>query len=472
MATTTAIAVLPETALVGQSVAITVTVADVGTPLGIPSGSVKITDGARVLGSGKLGSDGTFTCDAAFTAAGPQTIVAAYTPPTGAIPTPATYIASSRKRDADRLPEPVNHDAGRGHVRDGQHGHDHPDGHGHGQHGHGRRTTGSVTFLEGKTLIGASILGAGGKATLKVAASKVAGQSVTAVYGGDANFAGGSGGLTLAAGLAPTTTTVGSSASPLGPWQQATFTATVTAASTPTGTVQFLVDGVAYGSPLSLTGNEASVTLMAGLTPGRHTIAAAYSGDTSTAASGGSLTVVVAPASTVLTIAPLPSPAGIGQSVSFAVTVSSPYGTPAGTVALEQGRRGPEYRHSRRRHGHDPGVVSKHRGTDDHGHVQPAQGRGNLRCRQRHADRDGVPEGNLHGGHRLGRFGGLRAVGQVHGHRNGHRHANRLDHVHGRYKDPGHGNPRARRGHLHHLGSGCGRPLNHGRIPRQHNFQR
>ena len=66
--------------------------------------------------------------------------------------------------------------------------------------------------------------------------------------------------------------------------QSVTVTATVTAVSqgagTPTGTIQFAVDGTNYGSALTMSGGSASLTTTPTyLTAGTHTITAVYSPD-------------------------------------------------------------------------------------------------------------------------------------------------------------------------------------------------
>jgi streptogramin lyase len=77
----------------------------------------------------------------------------------------------------------------------------------------------------------------------------------------------------------PTTTGLMSSANPSVYGQPVTFTATVSAASgTPTGSVQFQVDGNNLGGPVSLVNGSASLTT-ATLTAGSHTVTAIYSGD-------------------------------------------------------------------------------------------------------------------------------------------------------------------------------------------------
>jgi RHS repeat-associated protein len=63
-----------------------------------------------------------------------------------------------------------------------------------------------------------------------------------------------------------------------------TFTATVTpdqsGAGTPTGTVQFIVDGANLGPPLAIIGGVATSTPIETLSAGPHTVSAVYSGDT------------------------------------------------------------------------------------------------------------------------------------------------------------------------------------------------
>jgi hypothetical protein len=93
--------------------------------------------------------------------------------------------------------------------------------------------------------------------------------------------------------LAATTTTVASSVNPLVVGQSVTFTATVTAngpgGGTPTGTVQFQIDGINFGNPVTLSGGHATSGSISSLAVGGHTVTAGYSGDGSFATSTGSL---------------------------------------------------------------------------------------------------------------------------------------------------------------------------------------
>ena len=113
-----------------------------------------------------------------------------------------------------------------------------------------------------------------------------------------ASSSGESNGTTLTVtGAGTTKTVVASSTNPSTPNQSVQFTATVASAcGTPSGTVQFSVDGGNYGSPVTLSNGTASIS--DALASGSHTIGAAYSGSTTFAASSSSLTQTVNSGST------------------------------------------------------------------------------------------------------------------------------------------------------------------------------
>jgi hypothetical protein len=141
-----------------------------------------------------------------------------------------------------------------------------------------------------------------------------------------------------------TTTVVTSSANPSVYGQPVTFTATVaTVASggpTPTGSVQFSVDGSPYGSPVTLSGGQAAVTISS-LAVGGHTIAASYTPDTdSFTGSGGTLSQTVNKANTTTVVTSSANPSVYGQAVTFTATVNvvAPgAGTPTGSVSFYDG---------------------------------------------------------------------------------------------------------------------------------------
>ncbi|MGP0066705.1 MAG: Calx-beta domain-containing protein [Isosphaeraceae bacterium] len=116
--------------------------------------------------------------------------------------------------------------------------------------------------------------------------------TITALYLGDATYAGAMASLTVTA-VVPTATVEVTASSPLTvAGQSQTFTAaiapSVSGAPTPTGTVQFELDGVDLGSAVALA-NGAATCGSVTLTAGSHTVTAVYSGDAIYAGGPGSL---------------------------------------------------------------------------------------------------------------------------------------------------------------------------------------
>src|SRR5438876_5477367 len=111
----------------------------------------------------------------------------------------------------------------------------------------------------------------------------VGSHTITAVYSGDGNFNTSTGTTSQTVGKDNTTTTVTSSNSSSVSGESVSFSATVGANSpgsgTPTGTVQFKIDGSDFGSPVTLSGGVASSGSTSSLSVGSHTITAVYSGD-------------------------------------------------------------------------------------------------------------------------------------------------------------------------------------------------
>jgi hypothetical protein len=125
----------------------------------------------------------------------------------------------------------------------------------------------------------------------------VGSHSVTAVYGGDANFSGStSTAVTETVTAAATTTSLTASPNPSTAGTPVTFTATVSVnppgTGTPTGTVTFSVDGTP-ASTANLTGGVATFTTSS-LAAGSHTVTAAFtSSSTNFTASMGTVMQVV-----------------------------------------------------------------------------------------------------------------------------------------------------------------------------------
>src|SRR5262249_22700581 len=128
--------------------------------------------------------------------------------------------------------------------------------------------------------------------------------------------------------------------------QNATFTATISIAApgagTPSGTVQFQIDGSNSGSPvnISTSGGVTSASFSTTtLAVGSHTVVAAYSGDGNTSASASTaVTQTVTKASSTTAMVASTNPAVWGQAVTFTATVaSSGPGSPTGTVTFSDG---------------------------------------------------------------------------------------------------------------------------------------
>ncbi len=149
---------------------------------------------------------------------------------------------------------------------------------------------------------------------------------------------------------APTSMEVASSGSPSVFGQPVIFTAVVTDGSagstaTPTGAVQFIVDGVNLGSPVALTGassnssmaNQSTASLSVAGSP--HTVVANYlNADGNFIDSSGALTSsqTVRAATTSTAIASSLNPSNFGQSVTFTATITDTFtgstAAPSGSV--------------------------------------------------------------------------------------------------------------------------------------------
>src|SRR5262249_15178384 len=127
-------------------------------------------------------------------------------------------------------------------------------------------------------------------ASVSTAALTVGSHTIAAFYSGDSTFTASSGtlpgGQTVA--KASTNLALSTSANTAALGQSVTFTALIAiqapGAGTPTGTVQFLIDGTNVGAPVNLR-TSAGVTFAsfstATLAAGTHTVSAGYSGDDS-----------------------------------------------------------------------------------------------------------------------------------------------------------------------------------------------
>jgi hypothetical protein len=345
-ATSIAIVPSPNPAALGQTVTIAATVSAVSPGAGTPTGQVQFKDGASNLGTpvsldatghaslsvstlgiGSHSLTAVYAGDANFTgstsASTTETINAVAAPVTIALASSSSPTVFGESVTISATVTPVSPATG--------------------------TPTGQVQFKDGANNLGAPVsLDAAGHASVTVSALSVGSHSLTAVYSGDANFAGGSTAnpLTQTVNQAPTSVVIVPAPNPAVLGQSVTITATVAAVSpgsgTPTGQVQFKDGANNLGAPVSLdAAGHASVTVST-LSVGSHSLTAVYAGDANYAGSStvAPVTETVNQAPTSIVIVPSSNPAVFGQAVTITatVTVVSPgTGTPTGQVQFKDG---------------------------------------------------------------------------------------------------------------------------------------
>jgi Bacterial Ig-like domain (group 3) len=308
----------------GQSVTFTATVSGAGA-----TGTVTFKDGATTLGTGTLNGGAQATFSTSALALGSHSITAEYagdTNYTGSTSAPLTQTVNQASTSTT-VASSVNPSA-------------------QGQlvtltatvASSGGTATGTVTFKDGATTLGTGSLDGGGQATFATAALALGAHSITAEYGGDSNFtASTSPALAQNVVASGSTTTIASSPNPSSFGQPVTFTATVTGSGgTPTGTVTFK-DGTTALGTMALSGNQA-ILVVSTLSGGSHSMTAVYNGDGSYGSSTSApLTQIVNQNTSNVTLASSVNPSAVGQSVTFAATVTGSGGIATGTVTFKDG---------------------------------------------------------------------------------------------------------------------------------------
>ncbi len=197
--------------------------------------------------------------------------------------------------------------------------------------------TGTVTFMDGTTAMGAVTV-SNGTASFATTTLSVGTHSITAVYGGDANYNGvTSPALAQVVNKTATIVTVASSRNPAPAGTSITFTATVPAGAT--GTVQFL-DGTTVLGTGTVSGGTASFSTTT-LSVGTHSITAVYSSDaTYSGATSSAVSQVITQAVSTLpptfAVASTTGPQLIppGASASYSITVTPVNGAFNNVVTL------------------------------------------------------------------------------------------------------------------------------------------
>ncbi|RSL18366.1 YVTN family beta-propeller protein [Edaphobacter aggregans] len=196
--------------------------------------------------------------------------------------------------------------------------------------------TGTVTFMDGTTVMGTGLVSSG-TASFSTSTLSVGTHSVTATYNGDGNYNGvTSPALSQVVNKTAATVTLASSRNPVPSGSSVTFTATVPAGST--GTVQFL-DGMTVLGAGTVSGGTASLSTTT-LSVGTHSITAVYSGDATyngaTSSAVSQVVQTVGGTQPTFTVASTTGPQLIppGASASYSITVTPVNGAFNNVVTL------------------------------------------------------------------------------------------------------------------------------------------
>ncbi|WP_170314245.1 Ig-like domain repeat protein, partial [Streptomyces angustmyceticus] len=207
--------------------------------------------------------------------------------------------------------------------------------------------TGTVTFDFGDGTPTVTAPLTGGAATVTHAYDDAAEDpyTITAAYSGDGNFTASTGTDTQTVQQAASNTDLSLAPNPSVAGQPVTATATVITvppgAGSPTGTVTFdFGDGTAPVT-VPLTGGTAAVDhAYADAAATSYTVTATYNGDGNIAPSTETAALTVGQAASATAVTASPSPAAVGEPVTFGATVTTVppgAGTPTGTVTFDFG---------------------------------------------------------------------------------------------------------------------------------------
>jgi YD repeat-containing protein len=314
------------TAAYGEEVTFTATVTPAGSGSGTPGGYVDFYDDSTFLGSASVNESGQATYSTSSLAPGTRSITAHYlgddhhTISTSSSLTQevraatATTLGTSTSGMSVTLTATVD------------------------SMSYGGTPTGTVTFKDGSTTLGTGTL-SGGVATYTITTLSAGSHPFTAAYGGSGTY---SGSTSSAEVVATTATSVSSSVTGTAVYgESVTFTATVTAAGsgsgTPGGYVDFY-DGSTYLGSGSVEGGQATYSTST-LSPGTRSITAHYLGDDHHTISESSPLTQEVRAATSTTLETSVNPSVWNQSVTLTATVGSMSygGTPTGTVTFKDG---------------------------------------------------------------------------------------------------------------------------------------
>ncbi len=199
--------------------------------------------------------------------------------------------------------------------------------------------TGTVTFMDGSTVLGTGTLNASGVATLIVSFSTAGTHPLTVSYPGVGFFqAANSAVLNQVVQTFATTLTLASSVNPVNVNANTVLTATATSTSgTPTGTVTFL-DGTTVLGTGTLSASGVATLTVSFSTPGTHPLTVTYPATGPyLPATSAVLNETVQSLGTTLGLVSSVNPVNVNANTVLTATLASTSGTPTGTITFLDG---------------------------------------------------------------------------------------------------------------------------------------
>jgi hypothetical protein len=314
----------PNSVIAGTTITITAQVKATGsTPM--PTGTVTFTSGGVALGTGTLNASGVATITTSALVAGNNTITATYSGDSSYNGVAATTTEDTlRSTVATVIPSANPAIAGTAVTFTIE------------LSGATSTPQGTVTLLDGTTVLTTATLNASGAATYTTSALTPGTHDITAHYSGDA-----SNGATTSAVLpevlqaATTHTLLNASASTVTAGKPLNLTATISGnGGAATGSVEFLDGGKVLGEG-TLNGTGVATFSTSTLAPGAHSLTAQYLGDTDDGSSvSPAVAVTVTSATTQVAVTSSINPATVTKAVTFSAQVTGNGATPTGTVSF------------------------------------------------------------------------------------------------------------------------------------------
>ena len=301
-----------------------------------PTGTVTFKDGATTIGTGVLNGSGAASLVTSSLVLGSHSITAVYPGDSNVAASTSSPLAQIIVQSASTtgLTSSANPSAAGAAVTFTA-----------AVTGTGGTPTGSVTFKDGGTVLGTATLDGTGHTSFTASSLPAGTHPISAVYGGDSNFASSTSPVVnQISGQASSTTALNVAPNPAAAGAPVVFTATVTGVgSSPTGTVTFRDGGSVIGSS-PLNGSGTATLTSSSLAAGNHSITATYGGD-ATFASSLSPAVMLGiaggpggtPGTTSTTLSSSANPGVFGQPVVFTASVTSTTGSPIGLVTFKDG---------------------------------------------------------------------------------------------------------------------------------------